>query len=120
MRKLSEASIRLVFVGLGLAFLSTGCRTTLSAVKRPPPVQVYIGEKSCSVYDFASATDVPEGAKNLGWVTVARAADDDQTFLKLREKICELGGDALSQPAWVHEANEYAANTLKANAWSLP
>jgi hypothetical protein len=104
---------------LGLLALA-GCRTTIKPVVKPAAKLVYVGEKSCSVYDFEAATDVPEGATNLGWVTVKKAETDDDTFAKLREKICAMGGDALSQPAWVRLAGEYEPTHLKANAWSLP
>ena len=69
---------------------------------------------------FKDGTDVPEGAQNLGWVTVKKGETDEETFVKLREKICGMGGDALSQPAWVRQAGEYEPTHLKANAWVLP
>jgi hypothetical protein len=100
-------------------FAATGCRTQIVATKRPPPKVVYVGEKQCNVYDFAGATDVPDGSHNLGWVEVPQQATDEETYVKLREKICELGGDGLSQPAWVREQDEELPR-LKANAWSLP
>ena len=102
---------------LGLGLVGVGCRTQLKPYSKPPATVVYVGDKTCSVYDFASATEVPEGAANLGWVSVPSAGSDEETYVKLREKICSLGGDALSQPAWVREGEEVE---LKANAWVLP
>lgn len=81
--------------------------------------EVYVPRGGCNVRDFASATDVPEGARNLGWVEVEEQASDEETFLLLRKKICELGGDALSQPAWEKAPSEDRPR-LTANAWVLP
>lgn len=103
-----------------LALAAAGCRTQIAPLKKQDPKVVYVGDKTCNVYDFVAATDVPDGAKNLGWVSVKKAETDEETFVKLREKICELGGDALSQAAWVRDVDEYEPSTLKANAWVLP
>ena len=110
----------LATLGLWALVALSGCRTPIKPLVKATPKVVYVGDKSCQVYDFEAATDVPEGATNLGWVTVGKAETDDDTFVKLRQKICEMGGDALSQPAWVHQAGEYEATHLKANAWALP
>jgi hypothetical protein len=106
---------------LGLLVIASAgaCRTRLDPYVKPEPKTVYVGEKGCDVYDFASAADIPEGAKNLGWVTVPYTGNDDDTFIKLRQKICELGGNALSQPSWDRDSMEGEPN-LKANAWALP
>jgi hypothetical protein len=105
---------------VALALLAAACRTEIAPIKKEAPHVVYVGDKECSVRDFPGASDLPDGSKNLGWVQVKKAGSDDDTFVKLREKICEMGGDALSQPAWVREADEYEPSILKANAWSLP
>ncbi|HEX4621220.1 MAG TPA: hypothetical protein VH208_06605 [Myxococcaceae bacterium] len=101
----------------------TACmaRTEIKATPKPPPQQaVWMGDRSCMVQDFDAATDVPEGAKNLGWVSVAESSGgDEQTYLELRKKICAMGGDGLSQPAWVREVDDERPH-LKANAWVLP
>jgi hypothetical protein len=103
-----------------LALLGTSaCRTHVSSVRAPKPAPVYVGDRSCMVQDFASATEVPEGAKNLGWVSVPDSGDDEKTYIHLREKVCGMEGDALSQVAWVQEEAE-SALVLKANAWQLP
>ena len=109
-------------VALGVVAVAgmVGCRTNISSYTKPPPNLVYVGDKSCNVYDFSGATDVPEGAKNIGWIEVDKAESDDDTFVQLRQKICEQGGDALSQAAWVHKPGEYEPTTLRANAWVLP
>lgn len=108
---------------LGTALLTAlalfACRTQIAPYRQPEPKVVYVGDKSCNVYDFASATDLPDGAKNLGWISVQSAGDDEQTYLKLREKVCAMGGDALSQIAWVREGDD-SEPSLKANAWVLP
>ena len=110
-----------------LAVLAAGCvtRTDLKVEhKRPPPAPVYVGDRSCMVHDYEYATDVPEGAKNLGFVTVRQVVtdgkdDDEATYIELRKKICEMGGDALSQPAWIRDMDDDRAK-LKVNAWALP
>jgi hypothetical protein len=102
-----------------LATLTSGCRTRLSSVRPPAQQPVYVGDRTCLVQDFPSATDVPDGAKNLGWVSVKDSGNDEQTYIQLREKICGQGGDALSQVAWVQESADEGL-VLKANAWSLP
>ncbi len=105
---------------LAAALAAAGCATSnIRPVITPKAEPVYIGDKSCMVQDFAGATDVPEGSRNLGWVSVASTGDDEGTYVALRKKICELGGDALSQPAWVKGLSDDAPE-LKANAWSLP
>jgi hypothetical protein len=112
--------IRILAGLLLIAVCGLGCRTNLSAQKQAEAKKVYIGDRECMVYDFNASTDVPDGAKNLGWVSVKTTGNDEETFIKLREQVCQLGGDALSSVAWVREANEYEPTTLKGNAWSLP
>ena len=107
-------------LGLVMFLALVGCRTNIKPAVKPTPNYVYVGEKSCGVYDFEAATDLPNGATNLGWVSVSKAETDEETYVKLRQKICEMGGDALSQLAWVRQAGEYEPTHLKANAWSLP
>jgi hypothetical protein len=105
-----------------MAIAACVARTEIRATpNKPPPQAVWMGDRSCMVQDFDAATDVPDGAKNLGWVSVAEsgADDDEQTYIDLRKKICGMGGDALSQPAWVREVNDERPH-LKANAWVLP
>lgn len=111
-------------LGAALLLASLACapRTQVRPVKKAPPAQpVYLGERSCMVQDFENATDLPDAAKNLGWVEVAQpeGQSDDDTFIALRRRICEMGGDALSQAAWVRDMNDDRPK-LKANAWSLP
>ncbi len=105
---------------LAMTLSSGACRTRIAPYSQPPTSVVYVGDKQCNVHDFPGATDVPEGAKNLGWVSVKSTGNDEETFIKLREKICEMGGNGLSQAAWVREPGEYEPTTLKANAWELP
>jgi hypothetical protein len=49
---------------------------------------------------------------------VSQAENDEETYLALRKKICEMGGNALSQPAWVKDPDDEKPQ-LKANAWAL-
>jgi hypothetical protein len=99
-----------------------GCtqRTSISAVPRPKPQEpAYVAQGGCNVRDYTAATDVPSGARNLGWVRVEQQESDEATFVALRQKICELGGDALSQAAWVKDPGEERPY-LQAHAWELP
>jgi hypothetical protein len=110
-----------------VAASTAGCmsRTELKVEhKRPDPAPVYVGDRSCMVRDFEFATDLPEGSKNLGFVTVAEVQtegkdDDEATYVAVRKKICEMGGDALSQAAWIREMDDEHPK-LKVNAWALP
>lgn len=100
-----------------------GCRTGIQAhpvrnasdIFNPP-------EGECRVHDYSEASDVPEGAKNLGKVEVERQASDEETYLALRQVICAKGGDALSSLRWVFELGQRQGEpkTLEANAWLLP
>ncbi len=104
---------------VALLGVGVGCTTSIRPVVKPKVEPVYVGDKSCMVQDFATATEVPDGAKNLGWVSVPYTGDDESTYVELRKKICEQGGDALSQPAWVKGLTDDKPE-LKANAWTLP
>jgi hypothetical protein len=113
----------MIRAGLLATVLLVGCRTTVTPVVRPAEGEkTYYVDKECSVHDYPTASDVPEGAKNLGVVRVSKAATDEETYLKLREAICEKGGDALSQLRWVLEVGKYNGKPteLEANAWALP
>ena len=80
------------------AMLVSACTTTIAAEHKPPPPNIFMApDLGCSVHDYAAATDVPEGATNLGWVQVPREATDEETYVKLREAICAKGGNGLSQ-----------------------
>ena len=105
-----------------LFLLSLACRTTIVAAHRPPPNEAFVTPKSgCAVQPYPSATDLPEGALNLGWISVSREPTDEETYLKLREEICQKGGNALSQLRWVNETTKDAPVTyaLEANAWQI-
>jgi hypothetical protein len=103
-----------------ILILAAGCaRSDIRPLPERTEQQVYVPPGGCNVRDFPSATDVPQGSQNLGWVTVDQQETDEATYLLLRQKICELGGDALSQAAWVKSPSEELAR-LTANAWSLP
>jgi hypothetical protein len=113
--------LRLALVLAALAL--SACRTAVAAVtKTEEGEKTYYVDKECTVRDYAAATDVPDGAKNLGLVRVPKEATDEETYLKLREAICAKGGDGLSQLRWVLELGKYNGppTELEANAWSLP
>jgi hypothetical protein len=108
---------------IALLLFAAACRTTIGAEHKPPPPNIFKApDNGCSVHDFVSATDVPEGSTNLGWISVSREATDEETYVKLREAICNKGGNGLSQLHWLHETGKEAPVTyaLEANAWLLP
>ena len=108
---------------LSLLLLLLGCRTTIAIEHQPPPPNIFRAPASgCSVNDYPAATDVPEGSVNIGWVQVPKEPTDEETYGKLREAICEKGGNGLSQLHWVNETTKDApfVFALEANAWKLP
>ena len=111
------------WVGFALAVVAA-CAAHTELKLGPPqkdPVPVYVGDHQCMVRDFENATDLPDGSKNLGWVVVPIMGgdDDEATYIEMRKRICAMGGNALSQPAWVKDVDDDAPK-LKANAWALP
>jgi hypothetical protein len=103
----------------------TGCRTEIvPLVKAPPPsLRVRMVDQGCEATDYPSGTDVPAGARNIGWVKVDRQQDDDATFAALREAVCKAGGNAFSQMRWIRPAGASVADppiSLEANAWDVP
>lgn len=114
-----------LLVCAALAMLAAGCRTRIDPVvkKEPPKQKVRFVDGECSVHDYPMASDVPAGAKSLGWVKVRREETDDATFEKLREAICKKGGDGMSQLHWIRAPGASVADQpveLEANAWELP
>jgi hypothetical protein len=110
--------IRTAAVLLGL--LSASCaRTFIQPTSDDDEAQESRRARYCNVRDFASATEVPTGAQPLGPVEVEIQATDEDTFIALRQRICEMGGDALSQPTWVKDPSDDKPRLI-ANAWSLP
>ena len=107
--RLSSETFDVLIIGGG----ATGCFTARDCALRGLKVALV------EARDFASATDLPEGARNLGWVEVPQLESDEASFLELRKRICELGGDALSQAAWVKGPGD-EQRVLTANAWALP
>src|SRR5215211_473167 len=73
----------------------------------------------CNVRDYVSATDVPTGSRPLGRIEVESQESDEETFVALHQRVCQVGGDALSQAAWIRDPGEEKPR-LTANAWSLP
>lgn len=108
-----------------IAALLAGCRTEIQPVVKAevPAGKSRRSDDQCYVRDYPTATEVPAGSKGLGWVKVPREQTDELTFERLRTKICELGGDALSQPRWIRAAGASVADPpieLEGNAWILP
>ena len=108
--------------GLVLLGLLAACRTEIAPIVRhvEPTQARYTKDKECNVHDYPNATDLPTASRNLGWVEVERSGTDEETYTALYTKICSLGGDAMSQLAWVKESGESDATKLRANAWELP
>jgi hypothetical protein len=80
------------------------------------------GPPPCEVQDFPGNGDVPEGSKNLGSVSVAKEATDEDTYAALRKAVCEKGGDAMSTMRWLHTIGKKDGppTDLEATAWQLP
>lgn len=112
---------RLVLLSLFVA----GCRTEIRPVVKGDAVvkRAKAADGECRVIDYPMATDVPAGAKSLGWVKVERKATDEATFEALREAVCAKGGDAMSQMHWIRASGASVADQpieLEGNAWALP
>jgi hypothetical protein len=108
-----------------LGLLVAGCRTEIQPLVKGEVARSRMRERNadCQFHDFPTATDVPEGAKSLGWTKVDRLATDELTFEALRKKICEMGGDAVSQMHWIRASGASVADPpveLEGNVWSLP
>ena len=110
---------------LVVAVLFAGCRTEIQPIVKGEAPRARMRERNadCQFHDFPTATDVPSGAKSLGWVKVDRLETDELTFEALRKKICEMGGDAVSQMHWIRASGASVADPpveLEGNVWSLP
>lgn len=112
---------QLVLVGL----LFAGCRTEIQPLVKGEAAgpRSRLRNAECQMRDYPGATDVPAGAKSLGWVKIDRLATDEATFEALRKKVCEMGGDAISQMHWIRASGASVADPpveLEGNVWSLP
>lgn len=110
---------------LALSLVLVGCRTEIQPVLKGEVTRSRMRERNaeCQFHDFPTATDVPEGSKSLGWVKVDRLATEELTFEALRKRICEMGGDAVSQMHWIRASGASVADApveLEGNVWSLP
>ncbi len=107
-----------------VAVVIFGCRTEIRpTIRQELPVQTRAPSGECAVHFFATALDVPQTAKGLGWVKVARAEGEDETFAKLREAVCAMGGNGYSQAHWLRPSDVSVADPpteLEANAWFVP
>ena len=111
--------------GLLLLVLLAGCRTEIQPLVKGEVTTRRLKQRNaeCEVHDFPTATDVPANSKALGWVKVNRAESDEVTFENLRKKVCEMGGDAMSQMHWIRASGASVADPpveLEGNAWSMP
>lgn len=107
------------------ALLFVGCRTEIQPIIKDEAPRGRVRERTaeCQFHDYPNATDVPSGSKSLGWVKVDRLETDELTFEALRKKICEMGGDAVSQMHWIRASGASVADVpveLEGNVWSLP
>jgi len=113
---------RLLVIALSLGGV-VGCRTDILAEHTPPTAGVFNAPNlGCSVRDYPSASEVPEGSQDLGQVQVPREQTDEETYVKMREAICAKGGNGLSQLHWLNETTKDApfVYALEAHAWLLP
>lgn len=102
-----------------------GCRTEIQPTVRSEAVvkRTRASDGECRVIDYPTASEVPSGARSIGWVKVARKETDEKTFEALREEVCAKGGDAMSQMHWIRASGASVADQpieLEGNAWSLP
>ena len=85
---------------LALLLLAAACRTPVVAKPKEAETEkdVYVAQE-CNIRDYPSVGDVPDGAKNLGVVRVAKVKgqSDDDTIQALREAICAKGGDGVEK-----------------------
>ena len=107
------------------ALLFVGCRTEIQPIVKDDAPRSRMRERNadCQFHDFPTGTYVPSGSKSLGWVKVDRLATDELTFESLRKKICDMGGDAVSQMHWIRASGASVADPpieLEGNVWSLP
>jgi hypothetical protein len=99
-----------------------GCRTEIAPVVKKPDLgpRARLVDQGCEATDYPAGTDVPAGAKNIGWIQVDRLETEDLTFAALREAVCKAGGNAFSQMRWIRSAGASVADPpihLEANAW---
>jgi hypothetical protein len=106
------------FLLLG-AWLVLGCRTHIPVTVQKP-VQEDTKRATCSVRDYASAVNLPSGSRDLGKVEIPRQEEEENTYAMLNQKICELGGDAVTGIRWEVELGLPKPRALSGNAWKLP
>jgi hypothetical protein len=101
-----------------LSLLACGCagRTLVRPVDRGDNRPVV--ELECIVIDVESANDLPARAENLGWVSVPEQASEEETAHALHERVCGIGGNAITRLARVQELGE-CGFVLKGNAWRV-
>ncbi|MCL2626196.1 MAG: hypothetical protein FWD46_05215 [Cystobacterineae bacterium] len=103
--------------GFGIAVLA--CRTHIPVVVQKP-AQESTGRTTCSVRDYASAVALPSGSVDLGRLEIPRQEEEENTYVMLHQKVCDMGGDALSGMRWEVELGQPKPRALSANAWKLP
>jgi hypothetical protein len=106
--------------GVVLCLVCLGCDSrTHIPVYVPKPVED-TRQATCSVRDFVSAANLPSGSKNLGKVEIPRQEEEASTYVMMHQKVCELGGDAVSGVRWEVELGMPKPRALSGNAWKLP
>lgn len=114
--------MRLFVIAFTSVALLSACRTPIAPVKKEQVEDVYVAPGGCNVRRYAEPADVPDGAKNLGWVEVPVGESPEDTYVALDELVCSKGGDALSSLHWEKSSTETTAErvALRAIAWQLP
>ncbi|MFL5319619.1 MAG: hypothetical protein ACJ790_08165 [Myxococcaceae bacterium] len=114
--------MKTLLAAVALMVLASSCRTTISPIKRPKDPEVYVVSNDCTVRYYDTTEDLPEGSKSMGRITVPIAENEDETYLALRKKICDAGGNALTSLTWGKSSTETTAQRteLQADAWVLP
>jgi len=105
------------FLLLG-ALLCVGCRTQIPVVVQKPveaPRQT-----TCAVRDYGSAVNLPSGSVDLGRVEIPRQEEEQDTYTMLNQKVCTLGGNAVTGIRWEVELGLPKPRALSGNAWKLP
>jgi len=109
---------KILFLNALLMVVCLGCRTHIPVTVQRTAEDVR--EASCSVRDHGSAATLPSGSRDLGRIEVPREEEEGNTYAVLQQKVCDLGGDALTGVRWEVELGMPHPRALSGNAWKLP